>query len=79
VERVALNFNRPDQKWLDRVTLEEARRYQSEGHFHAGSMGPKVQALIEFLESGGGSGLITNPPNLRRALFGKAGTLFVPG
>ena len=79
VEKVALNFNKPDQVWLDRVSLGEARRYIEEGHFSRGSMEPKVRALIEFLENGGRRGLITNPPNLKRALQGETGTLFVPG
>jgi carbamate kinase len=78
VEKVALNFNKPNQIWLERVTLKEAKRYLSEGHFHTGSMEPKVRALIEFIESRGGSGLITNPPNLKRALLGETGTIFVP-
>ena len=74
VEKVALNFNRPDQRWLDRLTLAEARQYQAEGHFQKGSMGPKVEAIISFLERGGRQALITNPENIGRALAGETGT-----
>jgi carbamate kinase len=76
VEKVALGFNTPAQRWLDRVTAAQARRYLAEGHFLAGSMGPKVQAIVEFLESGGKRGVITNPENLSRAAAGGAGTVF---
>ena len=74
VEKVALNFNKPDQKWLDRMTLAEAKKYLAEGHFHKGSMGPKIQAIIWYLESGGKEALITNPENIERALKGETGT-----
>jgi carbamate kinase len=76
VERIALNFNKPDQKWLNRVKLSEAKSYLKEGHFLKGSMEPKVSAMIEFLEHGGRRGLITNPPNLGKALHGETGTIF---
>ncbi len=79
VERAALNFNRPDQRWLDRMTLEEARRYFQEGHFAKGSMGPKIEACIRFLDQGGKQALITDPPNIGRALRGETGTWIVPG
>lgn len=78
VERVAVDFNTPRQRWLDRMTVAEARRHYSEDQFDKGSMGPKIQALIEFLEAGGKQGLITNPPNIGRALAGQTGTLVVP-
>ncbi len=78
VERVALNFNQPNQRWLDRLTLAEARQYQAEGHFAKGSMGPKIDAVISFLERGGQQALITNPENLGRALKGETGTWIVP-
>jgi len=74
VEKVALNYNRPDQRWLDRLTVAEARGYLAEGHFGKGSMAPKIEASISFLESGGGAALITNPENIERALAGKTGT-----
>ena len=75
VEKVALNFNQPNEKWLDRVTLSELRRYVAEGHFAKGSMAPKIDAVISFLDGApGGRAIITNPPNLGRALSGAAGT-----
>jgi carbamate kinase len=78
VEKVALNYNKPGQKWLDRLTLAEARQYLAEGHFARGSMGPKIQAIIWFLERGGKQALITNPENIERALAGETGTWVVP-
>ena len=77
VERVAINFNKPNQRWLDRITLSEAKRYYAEDQFDRGSMGPKVQALVEFLEAGGKQGLITDPANIGRALAGESGTYLV--
>jgi carbamate kinase len=79
VERVAINFNKPNQKWLDKITVSDARRYYAEDHFDKGSMGPKIQALIDYLEAGGKEGLITNPENIGRALAGETGTLIVRG
>lgn len=79
VEKVALNYGRPEQRWLDRMTLDEARKYYQEGHFPAGSMGPKIQAIIEYLEAGGKQAIITNPENLERALRGETGTHIFPG
>lgn len=78
VEKVAINFNKPDQKWLDRLTVAEAKKYIEEGHFAKGSMLPKVQAILRFLESGGKAAIITNPENLSRALRGETGTWIVP-
>ena len=78
VERVAINFNKPNQKWLDKITVREARQYYAEDHFDRGSMGPKIQALVDYLEMGGKEGLITNPPNIGRALAGETGTRIVP-
>jgi carbamate kinase len=78
VEKVALNFGKPDQKWIDRITLEEAKAYLAEGkHFAKGSMAPKIQAIIWFLENGGKQALITNPENIGRALQGETGTWIV--
>ena len=79
VERVAIDFNTPRQRWLDRMSLSEARRYSAEDQFDKGSMGPKIQALCEYLEGGGKEGLITSPPNIGRALAGETGTRVVPG
>ncbi len=78
VEKVALNYNKPDQRWLDRLTLAEAKQYLAEGHFQKGSMGPKIEAAISFLERGGRQAVITNPENLGRALAGETGTWLVP-
>ena len=79
VEKVAINFGKPDQKWLDKMTLAEAKQYLAEGiHFAKGSMAPKIQAIIWFLENGGKQALITNPDNLGRALKGETGTWIVP-
>jgi carbamate kinase len=78
VEKVALNFGKPDQRWLDRVTVAEARQYMAEGHFAAGSMKPKIEASIRFLEKGGKEALITDPENIERALLGETGTRIVP-
>ncbi len=78
VEKVAINFGKPDQKWLDKMTLAEAKAYMAEGkHFASGSMAPKIQACIAFLEAGGKQALITNPENIGRALKGETGTMIV--
>jgi len=77
VEKVALNFGKPNQKLLDRMTLAEAKKYYEEGHFLPGNMGPKIQAIINFLENGGKEALITNPENIERALLGETGTHIV--
>ncbi len=78
VEKAALNFGKPDQKWLDKITLAEAKKYLAEGtHFAKGSMAPKIQAIIRFLEGGGKEAIITNPENIGRALKGETGTLIV--
>ncbi len=79
VEQVALDFNKPTQRWLDCMTVTEARKHNAEGQFDPGSMGPKVAALIDFVGGGGRLGLITNPPNISRALRGEAGTRVVAG
>ncbi len=78
VEKVALNYNKPDQRWLDRLTLAEAKQYLAEGHFHKGSMGPKIEAIVSYLERGGQLAVITNPENLGRAVAGETGTRIVP-
>lgn len=77
VERVAINFNRPTQRWLDRVSLSEAKRHLADDQFDKGSMGPKVEAMIAYLEAGGRAGMITNTENIGLALAGKTGTRFV--
>jgi carbamate kinase len=78
VDRVALNYGKPDQRWIDRMTLDEAKQYLAEGlHFAKGSMAPKIQAIIWYLESGGKEAIITNPENIGRALRSEAGTRII--
>jgi carbamate kinase len=78
VEKVAINFNTPYQQWLDMMTVAEAKGYMEEGHFAPGSMLPKIQAIIQFLENGGKKALITDPEHISDALEGKTGTWIVP-
>jgi carbamate kinase len=79
VEKVALNFGKPDQKWIDSMTLSEAKGYLAEGsHFARGSMAPKIEAIIRFLEAGGKQAIITNPENIGRALRRETGTWILP-
>ncbi|MGA2804358.1 MAG: carbamate kinase [Acidimicrobiales bacterium] len=77
VEKVALNFGKPDEKLVDHLTLAEAKQHLAEGvHFAAGSMAPKIQAVVNYLSNGGTSAIVTNPENVARALHGETGTLF---
>jgi carbamate kinase len=79
VEKVALNFGKPDETWIDQMTVAEAKAYLAEGtHFAKGSMAPKIEAIIWFLESGGQEAIITTPENIGRALRGETGTRIVP-
>jgi carbamate kinase len=76
VEKVAINFGKPNQEWIDRMTLAEVKGYLAEGtHFAKGSMEPKMQAIVWFLEKGGKQAIVTNPENIGRALRGETGTL----
>jgi carbamate kinase len=77
VEKVSLNYRKPNQCDLDRITLTDARRYYEEGHFARGSMGPKIQASINYLEHGGKAALITMPETIGRALAGQTGTWII--
>lgn len=77
VPRVYINYNKPDQKQLDEVTLKEIQEYQREGHFKAGSMGPKVEACRRFVANGGKQAIITSLDTALEALEGKAGTRIV--
>ena len=77
VEKVALNFGKENQKDLDVLTTEEAKSYITEGHFAKGSMLPKIQACINFLEGGGKKAIITPINKISEALEGKAGTRIV--
>ncbi len=78
VEKVAINFNKPDQQWLDQLTIAEAEKYIEEGHFAPGSMLPKIQAIVKFLKEGGKQALVTDPENIGRALRGETGTWIAP-
>ena len=78
VDRVALGFGTPQQRWVDRLTLSEAKRYLAEGgNFGSGSMAPKIQAVINYLERGGREALITSPGCIEQALAGTTGTRIV--
>jgi carbamate kinase len=79
VEKVALNFGKENEEWVDKMTLSEAKRHLEEGtHFAKGSMAPKIQACVWYLERGGGEALITDPKNVELALAGETGTRIVP-
>ncbi len=77
VDNVCLRFKQPDQAALAKITLAQARQYQAEGHFPAGSMGPKIEAAIAFLESGGRDVVITSLEKAKPALQGSAGTRII--
>lgn len=74
IDKVYLNYNKPNQRGLNEVELEDAKRYLAEGHFLEGSMAPKMRAVIDFLEKGGSEAIITSPELIPKALMGKAGT-----
>lgn len=79
VEKAAINWGKPNQQWLDKITVAEAKAYLAEGiHFAKGSMAPKIQAAINFIERGGKAAIITNPENIGRAMNGETGTWIVP-
>lgn len=78
VERVAIHFRQPNERWVDRMAVDEARRYLEAGEFPKGSMGPKIEAAIRFLERGGQEVLITTPAALERAIAGETGTRILP-
>lgn len=77
VSRVAINFGKPDQRELDRVSVSEMRRYLADGHFPAGSMGPKIEAAIKFIEGGGKRAIIGHLDEALPALRGEKGTHIV--
>ncbi len=78
VERVALDFGKPTQRAVDRMTMAQARKYHDEGQFPPGSMGPKIDAALRYLNDGGGEVVITSIEHLYDALHGSAGTRIVP-
>ena len=77
IDAVYLNFGRENQKAISRAILPEVKRYLGEGHFKPGSMKPKIEAIIEFLEGGGKKAVITSPENLLKSLRGESGTTIV--
>ncbi len=78
VDELALNFGTSQQQPLQRLTAAEARRYLQEGQFPPGSMGPKIEAALSYLEHGGREVIITSPEKIPEALRGKAGTRIAP-
>ncbi len=77
IEKVAINFGTPKQKWLSEVPLDQMTRYYEEGQFPPGSMGPKIEAALSFLEDGGKQAIITSIAKGAAAVLGKAGTRIV--
>jgi carbamate kinase len=77
VEAVYLNYGKENQMPIGRATLPEIKRYLAEGHFQPGSMKPKVEAIIQFLEEGGKRGMITSPWNLLKTIKGECGTTII--
>jgi len=78
VPKVALNFGKPTQRWVDRITVSEAVRHLAEGQFPPGSMGPKIESALAFLHAGGREVLITSPEALEREPYATVGTRIVP-
>ena len=74
VDKVYLDYGKKNQKGLKKISVSEAKRYLKEGHFPAGSMGPKIEASIDFLINGGKKVIITSPEKIRQALSGREGT-----
>jgi carbamate kinase len=79
VEKVAIDFGKPSQKWIDRMTLSEAEKWLADGQFPPGSMGPKIEAAIDYVKRQGNEVLITDIDHLREALEGEAGTRITKG
>lgn len=79
VPQVAINFGKPDVKWLAQLTMSEAARYMDEGHFGQGSMGPKVAAVMDYVKACDGEGIITNIENMGKSIAGEAGTRIIRG
>ena len=74
VPKVCINFGKPNEKKLDSITTEEAKKYMEEGHFAPGSMLPKIQAIVDFVDSTGNVGIVTDPEHLYEAVYGEQGT-----
>ena len=78
VDKVAINFHKPNQKLIDKMTVSEAKKYLTEGQFPDGSMGPKIKAAIQFIENGGKFVTISDVKDAQNAIKGSAGTRIVP-
>ncbi len=79
VDKVSINFRKDNERPLDRLTVQQAQQYLDDGQFPAGSMGPKIQASIDFLKSGGKTVIISSIEKMRDAIDGKTGTRIVAG
>ena len=79
VDRVYIHFGKPDQKALESITVSQAKEYMEQGEFGRGSMLPKIEAMIDFVQATGSEGLITDPEHLEAALKGDGGTRIIPG
>jgi carbamate kinase len=77
VDQAAIRYGRPDQQWLETITVQRAREYLAAGEFPAGSMGPKIEAGVEFIEQGGEECIITSAERAAEAIAGRAGTHIV--
>ena len=77
VEQVYLDYGKPTQRPLKKITVEEVKKYLQEGQFPPGSMEPKIRAAIDFLEGGGKEVLITSAKKLKSALDGRTGTRII--
>ena len=75
VDKVAINYRKPDQKFFDHMTVAECEKYMAEGQFPKGSMGPKIEAACDFIRRGGAKVIITSMENATLAVEGKAGTV----
>ena len=78
VDSARINYGQPDEEKLGTITVSEGRRYLSEGHFAKGSMGPKVEAALRFVEGGGQRAIIASLQNAAKAIEGTSGTQIVP-
>jgi carbamate kinase len=78
VEKVFINYGKPNQRPLNRITIKRARKLLGEGQFPVGSMGPKIESSVRFLESGGKRVIISSLELAEKALAGRAGTTIVP-
>ena len=74
VQKVCLNFGKPNERAIDAMTVVQARQFIAAHHFSAGSMLPKIEACVQFVESGGSGAVITRPDCLAAALEGHTGT-----